>query len=52
MQDFKTTIQDRIVTNEEYLKQCGWEEGQPIYVPPEVETPEKRNLESLKGSIG
>ena len=27
MQEYKTTIQNRIVTNEEYLRQSGWEEG-------------------------
>jgi hypothetical protein len=53
MQEYKSTIQNRIVTNEEYLKQCGWEEGQPMYIPPEIETqtPEKRNLDSVRGSL-
>ena len=49
MQEYKTTIQNRIVTNEEYLRQSGWEEGQAIYVPPEQEqTPEKT---SFRGSF-
>lgn len=41
MQEYRITVENRLQINEQYLEQQGWEEGHPIYIPPEVNTPGK-----------